>query len=246
MLKRAPSLTDQVKSHIKELILNGEFPDGRIPAEMELAEVLGVSRTTVRDALGRLEMEGAINRRQGAGTFVNDPVLQIRSRLEEIWSYEAMLQAHGFAPSTVVVEVASTTAGSDMVGSGTAEALNLEAHDPVLFVKKLFLENDVPVILACNVLPDWVFTRVIDQDELKRPIYELLDEYGLSRLSYYLTEIVPVLAVDDVSDLLQIAPGTPLISFDETGYDADNHPIIKSYSYFRDDLLRLRLMRRRV
>lgn len=85
MLRRAPSLTDQVKTHIKELIIQGEFPGGRILAEMELAEVLGVSRTTVRDALSRLEMEGTISRRQGAGTFVNDPVLQIHSRLEEIW-----------------------------------------------------------------------------------------------------------------------------------------------------------------
>ncbi len=72
MLRRAPSLTDQVKNHIKEMIVQGDFADGRIPPEMELAEALGVSRTTVRDALSRLEMEGTISRRQGAGTFVNE------------------------------------------------------------------------------------------------------------------------------------------------------------------------------
>jgi DNA-binding GntR family transcriptional regulator len=49
-----------------------------------------------------------------------------------------------------------------------------------------------------------------------------------------------------VANYLQLAAGTPLIKFDETGYNEDNEPILKAYSYFRDDLLRLRLLRRRV
>ena len=60
MITRNPSLTDQVKAHIKEQIVNEEFEGGRIPPEAALAEDLGVSRTTVRDALGKLEHEGAI------------------------------------------------------------------------------------------------------------------------------------------------------------------------------------------
>ena len=67
MITRNPSLTDQVKAHIKEQIVNDEFEDGRIPPEATLAEDLGVSRTTIRDALGKLEHEGAIYRKQGAG-----------------------------------------------------------------------------------------------------------------------------------------------------------------------------------
>ena len=125
MLRRAPSLTDQVKIHIKEMIVQGEFTDGRIPPEMELAEVLGVSRTTVRDALSRLEMEGSISRRQGAGTFVNDPVLQIRSRLDEIWGYAAMLEAHGFTPSTRIIETRQVEAAASPYDVHTAEDLQL-------------------------------------------------------------------------------------------------------------------------
>ena len=51
MITRNPSLTDQVKTNIKERIVNDEFDDGRIPPETELATDLGVSRTTVRDHL---------------------------------------------------------------------------------------------------------------------------------------------------------------------------------------------------
>ena len=103
MITRNPSLTDQVKAHIKEQIVNDEFEDGRIPPEAALAEDLGVSRTTIRDALGKLEHEGAIFRKQGAGTFVNEAGLQIRSRLEEIWPYEQMLEDNGYTPSVEVL-----------------------------------------------------------------------------------------------------------------------------------------------
>jgi DNA-binding FadR family transcriptional regulator len=54
MITRNPSLTEQVMLHIKERIAENGFEDGRIPPETELASDLGVSRTTVRDALSRL------------------------------------------------------------------------------------------------------------------------------------------------------------------------------------------------
>ena len=126
MLKRAPSLTELAKSQIKERILNEEFAEGRIPSEMELASELGVSRTTIRDALSRLELEGTIYRKQGAGTFVNEAGLQIKTRLEEIWTYESILQAHGYAPSTRIINISEqpidATTASDLALS-TPEAL---------------------------------------------------------------------------------------------------------------------------
>ncbi|MEN8235497.1 MAG: GntR family transcriptional regulator, partial [Actinomycetota bacterium] len=140
MITRNPSLTDQVKTHIKERIVNDEFDDGRIPPETDLAEDLGVSRTTVRDALSRLENEGAIYRRQGAGTFVNEPGLRIKSRLEEIWSYEQVLEDHGYTPA---VEVLSSHARP--ADGATTEALGLDPNAQVLFIEKRFLEDDEPV-----------------------------------------------------------------------------------------------------
>jgi GntR family transcriptional regulator len=246
MLRRAPSLTDQAKTHIKEMIVNGDFPGGRIPAEMELAEALGISRTTVRDALSRLEMEGTISRRQGAGTFVNNPVLQIRSRLDEIWGYAAMLEAHGFTPSTRLIDAVETTAESSLVDPPTAADLMVDPESPLILIKKLFLENNVPVILAVNVLPKGLLVEPYTRDDLTLPVYEFLESFTRQRLAYYVTDIVPQVATGETATLLQIEPGTPLVTFDETGYNDLNEPIIKAHSYFRDDLLRLRLLRRRV
>lgn len=240
MLRRAPSLTDQVKAHIKDLIVQGQFSDGRIPPEIELAEALGVSRTTIRDALSRLEMEGTISRKQGAGTFVNNPVLQIHSRLEEIWSYEAMLQAHGFTPSTSLLESAILPASPSL-----ADELGIPAGEETLYTRKLFLENEEPVILAENYVPTRLITETYQPEDLSRPVYDFLEMFSRQRLAYYLSEIIPQTAGDDLSGLLRVHPGSPLLTFSEIGYNDDNEPIIKAFSYFRDDLLRFRLLRRK-
>ncbi|MCL4805463.1 MAG: GntR family transcriptional regulator [Anaerolineae bacterium] len=245
MLKRAPSLTDQVKSHIKDLIIQGQFPDGRIPAEMELAELLGVSRTTVRDALSRLEMEGTVSRRQGAGTFVNGPVLQIHSRLEEIWSYEAVLRAHGLTPSTRVLEARILTAGDAELADTIVADLGLEPGEQILFTSKLFLENDLPVILAHNYLPMRVIPEPYQPEDQALPIYDFIETFGRQRLAYYLSDFIPVSADAAVAETLQIPIGTALLAFDETGHNDDNEPILRAFSFFRDDLLRFRILRRR-
>lgn len=241
MIKRNPSLTDQVKAHIKQQILDNAYDDDRVPAEMELANDLGVSRTTVRDALSRLENEGVIYRKQGAGTFVNRPGLRIRSRLDEIWSYEAVLQAHGYEPSTRVLEVSRRTADS-----GLMTDLNLGAGQPVLLVRKLFLEDEQPVILTCNYIPLSLLEEPTVSDAFVMPIFDYLSQVAGQHLSYYLSEIVPVLASNDLAQTLHVPSPTAVLSLEEVGYNEENEPILKAYSYFRDDLLRLGLIRRKV
>ena len=241
MIKRSPSLTDQVKTHIKEQIVNNEYEGDRIPAETDLANELGVSRTTVRDALSRLENEGVIFRKQGSGTFVNRPGLQIHSRLDEIWSYEAVLKAHGYEPSTQVLDVRRQ--GAD---SNTAKTLSLELGDQVLVVSKLFLEDKQPVILTRNYLPGNIISKSFEKSDLAAPIFDFIVDFTDHHLSYYLSEIVPLTASKEVAKYLHVPARTAMISLEEVGYNEDNEPILRAYSFFRDDLLRLRLIRRKV
>ncbi|MFN8455598.1 MAG: GntR family transcriptional regulator [Anaerolineae bacterium] len=239
MLKRNPSLTDQAKLHLKQRILNAEFEDGRIPSETELALSLGVSRTTIRDALSRLELEGVIYRKQGAGTFVNEAGLQIKSRLEEIWGYEAMLEAHGYTPSTQIISI-----NEDLVSPNIAQDLNLPDSSKLLVIKKLFLADEQPVILTINLLPTNLITQPCSREDFHTPIYQFLPQFCQQHLAYYLSEIVPLAATDELAQTLHIPNQKPLIAFEEIGYNQDNQPVVKAFSYFRDDLLRLRLIRR--
>jgi len=239
MINRNPSLTDQVKAHIKEQIINDKFEDGRIPPEAALAEGLGVSRTTIRDALAKLEHEGAIHRRQGAGTFVNKVGLQIKSRLEEIWSYEQVLQDHGYTPSVKVLSDELLTADDEV-----AEALGVAAGAEIVVIEKVFLEDDEPVVLTRNSIPAGLFEEPgHDRDDL--PLYEFLEEYCDRRLTYYVSEIVPVAFDAAQAGKLGVKKGTVGLAFIELGFDQNNEAIVHATSFFRDDLLRFRIIRRK-
>ncbi len=241
MFKRSPSLTEQTRLYIKERILNNEFNDGRIPSETELATALGVSRTTVRDALSKLENEGVIIRKQGVGTFINQPGLQVRTRLEEVWSYEEVLRAHGYTPTVQVLGM--TLAPAD---AGVAKPLGLEAGEQALNIEKLFLEDSRPVILTRNAVPASLIQCDYDEELARRPIYEFLEACCQRHLSYYLSEIVPVVADEALAHKLGISAGVAVLVFEETGYDVNNQPIVRATSWFRDDLLRFRLIRRHI
>jgi DNA-binding FadR family transcriptional regulator len=65
------ALTDQAIAKIKDLIVAGEFaPGAKLPREKELAERLGLSRNSLREAVRALTLIGVLEPRQGDGTYV--------------------------------------------------------------------------------------------------------------------------------------------------------------------------------
>jgi len=65
---KAVKIADQVASQLQEWFQSGRLTPGtRLPPERELAAQFGVSRTSVRDALRRLELAGYLDARQGTG-----------------------------------------------------------------------------------------------------------------------------------------------------------------------------------
>ncbi|MDQ6618873.1 MAG: FadR family transcriptional regulator [Pseudomonadota bacterium] len=65
----------QIAGQISALIEQGEYPVGtKLPAERELASLLGVSRTSVREAIISLEIAGLVEVRVGTGIFVREPL----------------------------------------------------------------------------------------------------------------------------------------------------------------------------
>ena len=72
---------------LAELLEQSE-PGEVLPSEPKLAEQLGVSRATLREAMSALEDRGMLVRRQGVGTYI--PPTIIESGLEELVSIESM------------------------------------------------------------------------------------------------------------------------------------------------------------
>ena len=71
----------------------------KLPREEAMAEMLGVSRITVRKAFADLAAEGKIFRIQGKGTFVNEQSMNIKVTFNPAMEFTQMIRESGFVPS---------------------------------------------------------------------------------------------------------------------------------------------------
>src|SRR5918995_2978623 len=106
----------QVADQLRQLIETGEFAIGdRLPAERELADQLGISRPTVREALIALEVEGRIRIRVGSGIYVTEPPRAASALAAETdeGPFE-LLRAREFIEGAIAAEAALHVKQSDI------------------------------------------------------------------------------------------------------------------------------------
>lgn len=122
----------QIAGQIAALIDNGEFPAGsRLPAERELATLLGVSRTSVREAVISLEIAGRVEVRVGSGIFVAEPgAAQIVGLIDEGPSPFELLAARQLIEGEIAALAARSAKKSDLAAMrATIDRMRLHADN---------------------------------------------------------------------------------------------------------------------
>ena len=103
-------LSFSVRDELAGRITSGAIPPGsRLPTEPQLAEDLGVSRATLREALRSLEEDGFVTRRRGAGTFATHRP-RLRNNLDVNFGVTEAIRASGMDPGTAETNVEITPA----------------------------------------------------------------------------------------------------------------------------------------
>jgi DNA-binding GntR family transcriptional regulator len=119
-------------------------PTSPLPSEHELAEALGVSRPTVRQALGYLEQQSVLYRRRGVGTFRAPQAMARPERLTSL--YDEMVE-QGSIPLTRVLAVREVPAPAPI-----AQDLHVPTGAPLVFVERLRSVDGRPVVFHTNYL----------------------------------------------------------------------------------------------
>src|SRR5699024_2935952 len=95
-------LSSNVYNKILELIKNESFKLGeKLSSEKEMSKKFRVSRSVLREALQRLEVDGYIVRKHGVGTFVSSNVPKLSSGLEKLNSMTELIKKQGLEPGTI-------------------------------------------------------------------------------------------------------------------------------------------------
>src|SRR3990172_5248384 len=139
-------LYDQIERNLRDLIINGKWNPGEVmPSEWELVELYGVSRLTVRRALDELVRQNWLDRKQGVGTFVPQPVTASISASK--LSFTEQMRSIGRKPSSQLVNQRETPATAKI-----ARLLRIEEGQSIIEITRVRLADDEPILLETSCL----------------------------------------------------------------------------------------------
>ena len=230
---RRSSAASIVRQELKKMIKSGYFKDGTIPSEEGIAAMFGVSRTTVRDALANLENLGYISRIQGRGTIINQVVSNLSCRISEGMPFTELISSLGHTPSVIGGSVKKVPATPEL-------AAKLQTEDEELYcVTKIFLGDKRPAIYGMNFYTHEFINDEIFQDPMdETTIFKVLQHhFNFPDIAFDVVDIFPIAATGDVAEALQLEEGTPILYFESTSMDKENHPLMINREYYNPNMI---------
>lgn len=232
-------LPERARDALLESISRGSFPNGRLPSEKQLADELGVSRATIREALQSLEEAGVVSRQHGVGTRVNYHVVRAIS-LNRVAGFFELVKEAGYQPAIAWTKV-------DHGSAGVEAASRLGRHEgiPLLLVERLFLASGSPAIHLIEEVPEDVLVRPVEPDDVPDSIFAFADAFCRSPIDHSVAEIIPTVADAGIAAHLPLAVGDPVLRLIETHYSGAGAPIVVSIIHVIDHVLRFSVVRKR-
>jgi len=217
-------LYQQLREHVLRMIRSGQLePGGALPAERLLAELLGVSRLTVRKAFDSLVAEGVLVRRQGSGTFV---ARRFEQPLSFLSGFSQDMRARGMEPGSRQVRRS--------LGQASPEemlALSLSPGAQVARITRVRTADGLPMALESAVLPA---EFVPDPEDVGDSLYAYLKARGL-RPVRALQRLRAVAAPEEEARQLGLAPGDPVLYIQRVSFLPGGRPLEFTRSHYRGD-----------
>jgi GntR family transcriptional regulator len=204
----------QIEERLAERIEGGHLAVGeRLPPERELAEWLGVSRMTVRQALGALAARGLVERGVGRGTFARAPGKVVHD-LGGPLGFTEQLGRQGIAAEAQLV-----SAAEEIASDAVAAALELPPGTSTLRVRRVRSAEGRPLALEDSWMPAARFPGMLERD-LGGSLYALMrDGYGLEPAEA-VERLEPVVARAHEAKLLGVPEGAPLMLVERIAHTA--------------------------
>jgi GntR family transcriptional regulator len=235
-LDNAP-LAERVRAALLEAILEKRFVK-RLPPEDVLAQMLNVSRTTIRSALQSLEEHGVISRKRAVGTTINAHVRPSSLALQRLVGFDALLSEQGYRVRSEV-HWERTTPPPD-----TVEVFDLVPDLDCLVTSKRYFASDHVAIAVRDVVPWDTLTTESFEEPLPASLFEFSRVYCRSPIDHAIVEIIALIKDDEQGSALSIEPGRAFTRLNETHYLASGERAAFSVIDVDNDFVSFEVFRR--
>lgn len=212
----------QLKEIIKEKITNGTWQVGQcIASERELTEAYGVSRMTVRQALGELVQEGLLVREKGKGTFVCEP----KVKQEDMMSFSDIIKKAGRSLITKVLAFEVINTPDEL-----ADTFNVEK---IYKINRLRLVDEEAVANEVVYIP-CEYCGFVTKEDLEGSLFKLLEEKGYVIESTE-SALAAVIMDEELKNLFNVDKQVPLLKSHNAALNSEGEIIYVEDAIYRSD-----------
>lgn len=219
-------------------VINSAEPGTKLPTEPDLAAQMGVSRSTLREAMRSFEAQGLLIRRQGAGTFVVGKTGIFETGIEVLESLETIAARLELKISMGDNEIESIPADETL-----AKTFGVRKGSMLVRVNRVMHAEGRSIAYLQDVLPRNVLSMKDLEEGFTGSVLDLLIRRGKPKLAKSHTEINAVSAPSRVARALEIQRGDVLLMFEADLVDMEGKAIDHSMSYFLPGYFRFHVLR---
>jgi len=216
-----------------ERIESSDLPPGsRCPSERQLASEYGISRMTARAAVNLLVQRGYVERKNGSGTFVASPKIELD--LSTVAGFSDRVLRHGITPGARVIEARTVRAGE--LDASVATALEISDKEPVHVLVRARTGDHELLALEESYFPARYCPALLD-NELTGSIYELLRTTCNLEPAHLRQRLEVTQLNSSAAEVLATHPDAPALRVTRTTWDAQGRPIEFARDLYRGDRL---------
>ena len=216
-----------LKKLVRQAIDAGDLKESdAIPAERDVAEMLSISRVTVRKAFTELVMEGVLVQRRGSGTYVNGPGRRIEQPLSRLTSFTQDMQLRGIKTDADWLSRVSGLPTPD-----EALKLSISPRETVSRFRRLRRADGIPLAIENAVIPNKFLPQ---PEQVEGSLYAALDARGLKPVRALQRLHASALSAADAK-LLDLPTGSPALFIERISYLSDGRAVEFTRSCYRGD-----------
>ena len=227
----------RLQRELGELIASAEA-GAKLPTEPDLAAQMGVSRSTLREAMRSFEAQGLLIRRQGAGTFVVGKRGVFDTGIEVLESLETIA-----ARLNLMITMGEHKIESIPADETLAKTFKVRKGSMLVSISRVMHAEGRSIAFLQDILPrDILSTRDLEQG-FTGSVLDMLIRRGNPALDRSYSEINAVSAPSHVAHALEIQRGDVLLMFEANLYAKDGAAVDHSLSYFLPGYFRFHVLR---